>query len=112
MNALATPLIDGRTREGRALAELRAELQLRLGRAPSFEAKQLAEQILRTSHDIALLERQRHDAGTIGTRDHELLVRRENALARLLDRLERLAPWPAPPEVAEQPHNERQPETA
>jgi hypothetical protein len=90
---LTMPPTDGRTREARALAMLRAELQLRLGEEPSFEARQVAEQILRTSHDISLLERQRHE-GTLSSRDHEILIRRENALARLLDRL---APWPVPP---------------
>lgn len=105
---LAVPMLDGRTREARATAMMKAELELRLGPAPSFEARQVAEQILRTSLDIGLIERKRHERGTLGSRDHELLVRRENALARLLERLERLAPLPAEPSIAEQLRAERQ----
>lgn len=109
---LAIPMLDGRTREARASAAMRADLQRRLGPTPSFEARQVAEQILRTTVDIGLLERKRHDQGPLGSRDHELLVRRENALARLLERLERLAPAPPEPSLAEQLRAERQAQAA
>lgn len=105
---LAVPLMDRRTREARSLAAQRVELQRRLGPSPSFEARQIAEQILRTSLDIWLIQRKRHERGELGSRDHELLMRRENALARLLERLERLAPPPDEPSLAEQLRAERQ----
>jgi len=97
------PILDGRTREARLLADLRLSLEQRLGATPSLEARQVAEQVLRLRHSIALTERKRSDGAALTEFEHELLFRHENALTRALRRLERLAPATpaAPPTLAE-----------
>jgi len=99
---LVLPMLDGRTREFKILNGARAELEARLGPASSFEARQLAEQILRHRHDIAILERRRGDAGLLSERDAALKQRAENALSRALARLERMVPpKPREPSLAD-----------
>jgi len=89
------PNINSSTREGRMLKATRLELDRRIGPTPSFEARELADQILRAKREIALVERKRIDAGALSEIERELMMRHENALSRALRRLERLAPLPA-----------------
>jgi uncharacterized membrane protein YccC len=100
------PPIDRRTKEFRDAAQTRDELQKLLGPTPSFHARQLAEEIVRTELDISLLQRQRHELGPLSRSSHDLLIKREQLLAELLERLERVAP------ATDQPHHEQELATA
>lgn len=94
MTARRDPRFNSATRDGRMLAATKRELQSRLGPSPSFEAREVADQIIRAKLDIAELERKRVIDGGLSTLDRETLIRRENALTRAMLCLERLAPLP------------------
>jgi hypothetical protein len=98
-NALKT--IDGRTREGRALRDLRAQLIQHVGGKPSVTQKALIERACMLALHVAKMEARAAEGRVMSEQDSRQYLAWSNSYTRTLRQLGTKGAPPAPQTLAE-----------
>jgi hypothetical protein len=94
--------IDGRTREGKLLAAIRADLAAHVGGAPSATQRVLISRAASLSLQLAMMERNAAEkGGTMSERDGRQYLAWNNSLTRLMRQIGIKATTPAAPVLSD-----------
>ena len=93
--------LDGRTREARFIATLRADLVRHVGGSPSVAEAELIDMAVDSAFEIEAMKRRRANGGSLSLHDHRAFLAYQNAYRRTLSVLGLKGVAERPPSLAE-----------